>query len=390
MHKIWSIILSFYIGLVLINALILPPINFISIDNVIFPFAFIGTFFLFGKKQAFKWSFVIVILSVCSSLMSNYLADGVSIQELLWGIRILKTFTVGWSVFYLLSHHFELFNKLLFYCFIGFVSINALQLLEWNFILELYAPNQQMVDALNNSYLDGRIFGVTTNPNSNGLILALFGFYYFISNEKNKYILVAIAGLLVLMTQSRTAFIAFAIAMMALLLFKFLKKGKKYVFIFLTTSAITLLLIVNLKLNNLSSLFDGSAFQSHSLLNRFDVISQVLKVNESSFVFGQGKVNNMRELVGGSIDNEYAFVFLEYGLVGILILLITITFLIILASKKNFNKQAIGLLLIMFVCGLTNLSFSSLEVSALFILLFVAATFVKSGNQLREQNSTIE
>lgn len=375
MNRLIQILLICYVGLVLINSLLLPPIDFMSIDNLLFPFAFIAIVFQYRRNKAFQWSLLIVSISLLTGLISNYLSGGLTFNELFWLLRIVKTLTVGWAVYYLVSNHPSVFNTMLFVAFIGFSIINALQLLEWGFILELYASNQNSIDVLNNSYLDSRIFGVTTNPNSNGLILALFGFYYFMSNEKNKYNLIALASVLLLMTQSRTAFVAFVLTIMIVVLVRLVNRNRKYLFVFIAGSVLSLLLIVNLKLTNLSTLFNGKALSSNSITTRFKMFDEVIHVNKSTSLFGKGKLSNIPELIGGSIDNEFIYLYLEYGVIGLIVLLVTVVFMSILSMKLN--PYNLGLLLIMLICGLTNLTFSNLEVSAIFILLF-SASFLKN------------
>lgn len=375
MNRLIQILLICYVGLVLINSLLLPPIDFMSIDNLLFPFAFVAIVFQYRSNKAFQWSLLIVSISLLTGLISNYLSGGLTFNELFWLLRIVKTLTVGWAVYYLVNNHPSVFNTMLFTAFIGFSIINALQLLEWEFILELYASNQNSIDVLNNSYLDSRIFGVTTNPNSNGLILALFGFYYFMSNEKNKYYLIALASVLLLMTQSRTVFVAFALTIMIVVLVQLVNRNRKYLLLFIAGSVLSLLLIVNLKLTNLSSLFNGKALSSNSVTTRFKMFDEVIHVNKNTSLFGKGKLSNIPELIGGSIDNEFIYLYIEYGVVGLMILLITVVFLSVLSIKLN--PYNLGLLLIMLICGLTNLTFSNLEVSAIFILLF-SASFLKN------------
>lgn len=367
----YSVIL--YVCILLINALLLPPINFISLDNFLFPVALISIFYSYAKERVFKWSFVLVIFTIIGCLYSNYSANGLSFGEFLWSIRVLKVFTVGWSVYYLTKEYPVIFNKMILISFILFALINALELIEWNVILNSYAPNQIVIDELKNSFFDGRIFGVFSNPNSNGLVLSLFGYYFLLSKEKYRYLLVMITFSLLLMTQSRTAFIAFGFALLLFLLFKIIEKGKVYGLVTLALGSILVLFIAKLKLTNLSSLFNGTAFKSNSVNTRFEIGNEVLRVNESNIVFGQGKITNIPRLVGGSIDNEFLYVYLEYGLYGIIASLLFIILISCFSFSIENKKTTFGLILIMLICGLTNLSFSSLEVSGVFMVLFITS-----------------
>ena len=383
MTKTIKYIIISYIVLLVVNALLLPPLDIISIDNFLFPFALCSVIFLFYQKKEFQRSGLLVVFTLMGCLLSNYLSSGLSFIEFLWSIRIVKLFTAAWSAYYLLKENAPILRLLITITFIGFVIINALELLEWQYILDVYAPDQLTIDGLTESFFDNRVFGVFTNPNSNGLVLALFGFYYLISEEKNKFIYVGLAFSLLLMTQSRTAFIAFSVAVLLIVILEIVKKGRKFGVITIVIGFFLFLVLAKLKLNNLSSLFDGTAFKSNSVSTRFDIGHKVIEVNNSNVILGQGKINNIPNLIGGSIDNEYLYVYLEYGLIG----LVLSALLIILLSTFSFSyaqkRITLGLILIMLIGGLTNLSFSSLEVSGLFMILFV--TSVTNEDKINQQ-----
>ena len=373
MNRLIQILLICYVGLVLINSLLLPPIDFMSIDNLLFPFAFIVIVFQYRRNKIFQLSLALAIFTIVGCLYSNYLADGLSFGEFLWSIRVLKLFIIGWSVYFLAQGYPIILNKMILISFLLFVLINALQLIEWNVILKTYAPNKIVLDEFKNSFFDGRVFGVFSNPNSNGLVLSLFGYYFLLRKGKYRYLLVTITFSLLLMTQSRTAFIAFGCALLLLLFFKTMEKGRMYGVITLTLGSILVLFLARLKLTNLSSLFNGTAFKSNSVNTRFDIGNKVLQVNESDIIFGQGKITNIPSVVGGSIDNEFLYVYLEYGVYGIIASLLFIILISCFSFSIENKKTTFGLILIMLICGLTNLSFSSLEVSGVFMVLLITS-----------------
>lgn len=381
LNKYLKYSITLYVLIVIVNSILLPPLNSISPDNFIFPFALSSVIYFYHSNKLFRISGLVAIGIMTSALLSNYFAAGLTFGEILWSIRILKLFTIAWSTYYLMKEFSTRVHFVLILSFIGFSIINALQLLEVEMILKLYAPGREAIDAMLNSFFDNRIFGVFKNPNNNGLALALFAFYFLISEVKNKYIFFGISVVLMIMTQSRTAFLALTVASLLFLVFKVARKNLKSTLLIISSGVLFVAVLARLKLNNLSSLLDGTAFRSNSFTTRFDIADKVIDFNGNDVLFGQGKINNIPSLIGGSIDNEYLYVYLEYGLIGITMLLFAILLLSYLSLSSDQNKKSFGLILIMLICGMTNLTFSSLEVSGIFILLFVLSFSNTKGIQ---------
>ena len=95
---------------------------------------------------------------------------------------------------------------------------------------------------------------------------------------------------------------------------------------------------------------------------------------------------NIPEYLGYSIDNEYAFVYLEYGFVGIVALASLILLLIFLSVSNRYRIGNLGLIMVMLICGLTNLSFTNLEIAPIFFILFAGTStfFAYSKNPENE------
>ena len=363
--------LTVYLAVTIISALLLPPLNLISFDNFLFPLAGIAVLQLSFRKQLFWISAAVIGMITLSSLLSNYVNNGLTANELIWSVRWVKLLTLGWTVHYVIKENGAFFKLFIVAGFLGMVIINALQLMEVESIIDLYAVKQDATFSLTKNLLDGRMYGTVLNPNNNGLLLSLFAVYFLMSDLKWRHIYLIISSLLILMTQSRTAFIALIVVVGMLLLFRLWKKNKKQLLIFILGAAVLLFALVQLKFNNLSSLFDGTAFHSNSLNKRFEVIHNVIELNRESMLLGQGKLSNIPELVEGSIDNEYIYVYLQYGALGLLSLFAILIFFIRLSLKRNINTGNLGFLVVMLICGLTNLSFSNLEIGAMFTILFV-------------------
>ena len=372
MDKAIKYLLTVYLAVTIVSALLLPPLNFISFDNLLFPLAGLAVLQVNYRNKVFWISAGLIGLITLSSLLSNFISGGITSGEILWSVRWVKLFTLGWSVHYLMHENRTTLQSFIILGFLGMVIINALQLIGVDAVIDLYASKQEATVSLTRSLLDGRMFGTVLNPNNNGLLLSLFAVFFLGSNIRWKYVYVVISGLLILMTQSRTAFVALVCVVGILILFYLWKRSKKQLLIFLLGSAVALFALVQLKFTNLSSLFDGSAFHSNSLKKRYEVVHNVVETNADSMFFGQGKVNNIPELIGGSIDNEYFYVYLEYGVLGLISLFGVLMLLTGLSLRVKISPGNIGLLVVMLICGLTNLSFSNLEIGATFIILFVA------------------
>ena len=237
-----------------------------------------------------------------------------------------------------------------------------------------FASKAEISDLLTRSLIDGRLSGTFINPNNNGFVFALFGVYFLVSGERAKYILLSISGVLIVLSQSRTAFLAFLVVLVLVGLWLLSKHSRRRALYFLGGMCLFLMVAIQLNLKNLNSIFDGSAFRSNSITTRFEVIQKTIEVNEQNIWLGHGKINNIPDFLGYSIDNEYAYLYLEYGAIGIFFFLLLIGFLGILSMVQNKGHPvSIGLLLIMLVCGLTNLSFTNMEVGPVFALLFACA-----------------
>jgi hypothetical protein len=374
MDRLIKYVLTTYVAVVILNALLLPPVNVISLDNLIFPLAGIAVVITFFRNKTFLISAAIIGALLTSNLLSNYINDGLTLTEIAWTTRWLKLFAIGWSTYYVFRNNRQFFDGVLLIGFLGMVVINALQLMGVSSIIQLYASRVEVGESLLNSLVDGRLFGTFINPNNNGLIMAMFGVYFFTSNFRWKLVLMSLAGGIVLMTQSRTVFLAFVSVIALSGMYFLFKSNKKKFLMFLGGMVVLLLVLVQLKFSNLSSIFNGSAFYSNSITTRYRVVEKTIEANDATPWLGQGKINSFPEFFGDSIDDEYAYVYLEYGLIGLLLLGVLVVFLSILSIRNNkVSLAALGLIILMLICGLTNLSFSNMEIGPTFAVLLVAA-----------------
>ncbi len=390
MDKAIKYLLLIYVVLAACTSFLLPPSELMSLDNYIFPLASIAVLYKYRSHKAFWISAVIIGFITFSSLLSNYVNGGITVSELVWSLRYGKLFVLGWSVVSVISESRGSYQTILVFGFLGMVIVNALQLIGINSVIELYATKPETITSMTYNLLDGRLFGTVHNPNNNGLIFALFTVYFLVSKVPWKYVYVVISALMIILTQSRTAFIALVLVAGVIVVLHLWKKSKRQFLLFLGGSCVAILLLFQLKLSNLSSLFNGEAFYSNSLTTRFEMVDNVLKANAERSFLGMGKTNNIPEVIGGSIDNEYIYIYLEYGILGSMAFLVVLALLISISFRNGFSSGNIGLLIIMLICGLTNLSFSNLLIGVPFVLLFIglipATAGVTNVTKGQEQN----
>ena len=374
MNRVAKYTITSYLVLVAFSSLLFPPMNIISVDNWLLPFALLAITYSYFKNRIFWLNFFLVVLIIASSLISNYINNGLAFDEVLWSVRWLKLITIGWASYYLFTKNWKLTEGLILSVFIGITLINALQLMGVATIVEFYAPKAEISDLINRSLIDGRLSGTFMNPNNNGFVFALFGIYFLVSAVRAKYILVSISGVLIILSQSRTAFLAFLFAVLVVSIFVLYRDNRRRLLYFIGGLCVFLMIAIQLNLKNLNSIFDGSAFRSNSITTRIEVIQKTIEVNEQYMYLGHGKINDIPKFLGYSIDNEYAYLYLEYGVLGLFFFLLLLVFLIILSIAQNKGHPAsIGLILVMVFCGLTNLSFTNVEVGPVFAILFAGA-----------------
>lgn len=374
MNRIVSYIITLYVVIVAVSSLLLPPMNIISIDNWLLPFALLAIIYYYFKTRAFRINFLLIVLIIGSGIISNYINEGLTFNEILWSVRWLKLIIIGWASYYLYTNNRQFAESLILTVFIGVTFINALQLMGVHAIVDLYAPKAEISDLINRSLIDGRLSGTFMNPNNNGFVFALFGIYFLVFAVRAKYILVSISGVLIILSQSRSAFLAFLLTVLVVSIFVLYRDNRRRLLYFIGGLCVFFMIAIQLNLKNLNSIFDGSAFRSNSITTRIEVIQKTIEVNEQHMYLGHGKINDIPQFLGYSIDNEYAYLYLEYGVLGLFFFLLLLVFLIILSMAQNKGHPAsIGLILVMVFCGLTNLSFTNVEVGPVFAILFAGA-----------------
>ena len=367
----WNYILPIFAFSELFLNILLPVNSNYILGNYLFPVCFLALFYLYRKERRFQISLLLITLFCAVQILSNYLNKGINFSEFLWSIQWFKIFTLFWCGLYSFKNWHGLSCRILEFCFLTLAVINALQLMEIPLIIELYAPSVSYLDLINFSVLDTRIFGSFSNPNTNAAALLLFACFFLFYKIKNRWSYVAISGMLIFMTQSRTALLAFLVILLIYLLKNNRLHWKKTALYGSLSACIFATILLVFKFDYILMLFDGRIFESNSFLFRIASIKESIIANTDCFILGQGKVKNIPELIGYSIDNQYAYIYLEYGLVGLMVF----SAIIISILKHTITNRYYGAMLMLFVLlfiGVSNLSFSNSNLISLYAILLGA------------------
>lgn len=369
LNKAISYLNFIYIMLILIVDLFLPRINIISLSNLLLPIVLIAGIYVF-KNNKNLYLFGIFILLVCAyKLLMNFLVVPLTSSELSYVLRPLKIAAIIMAVAQLMRTMQRQLQVLINITFFGLVIITAFQLMNIDYFIDIYASQQSAADFVKYSLIDGRVTCVFLNPNNLGFIALLFILYYYRSYLSNKLSFIFLAFIVVLFSQSRTIILAtISLAMIEFIRVAFYIKKQKINYWLISSIAISVVAIC-LTLPNTRSLILGTAFKSSSFQTRVEIVEKVKSVNAEYRLFGRGKLNNITELIGGSIDNEYAVIYLEYGFLGLLIVLGVFISLFALTWKLKPDVFFPHVLFLLLIVGFTNLSFSNYEILPSLIVL---------------------
>lgn len=383
LSKISKIILVIYITLNILDALLLPAIQFISLDNFLIPLVGIIILNSFWKNKTFQITFILVLVKVVTEFLSNYFIGFVWSNFAYSGIWI-KYFLFIWSCCYLMTRNLNIKiidNILIFFTTI-LIVINCIQLLRIDYISKalesIYVHRQDLID-YNFAGFDGfRLNGTQTNPNDNGIMLLLLMCFFYLRKIKYKEIWAILLVMLILLTQSRTAFIS--LCFISFLYFLPVMKSISYrkVMIIISSILISFTLLIILGFKTLLLLFNGSAFTSNSFMVRLGNIKEVTYGLDNHQFFGYGKIQSFQLFFGRSIDNELAYELAQYGFLGLLLYLLIIAVMHFLIQKYSGVRRAFMFTGLILLFGVTNLSLLNSEVGILFCMFFILLILARS------------
>lgn len=375
----WKYIFALYLGLNLLLDIALPSRLNISYLNYLFPLVLVLLIIVYRQKPAFRHSMILIGGYCIYQLAVNTLIQPLGFAEILWSFQYLKILTLFWCGYYAWDNNKRIFTHLLDAMFVLLALINILQLMEINSVLEFYAPSANYLHESTSSVLDSRLYGSFLNPNNNALALLLFLIYYLFSKRDLKWSFVVISGLIIFMTQSRTALLLMLFVFGVYLVFKSNINRKNLVLFGVLGLALFSGVLAVFKFDYILMLIDGRIFTSSSFLSRTEAISTVIDINKNSWLIGQGKVSDIPSLIGYSVDNQYLFIYLEYGIGGIM-LFITIISYVLWQTLKPKNTMSTCLIMCLIFAGLSNLSFSNGELISIYTALLASAFFLNTDS----------
>lgn len=373
----WKYIFVLYIALCLIIDVVLPSNLHFSYVNYLFPVVFVLLINEYRQKSAFMYSMILAGGFCLYQVGVNVFIQPLSFAEVLWSFQYLKIFTLFWCGYFAWEHNKHLFSSLIDLVFVLLALINIIQLMEVSAMLEFYAPSANYLQESSYSILDSRLYGSFLNPNNNALALLLFLVYYLFSERDLKWSFVVISGCILFMTQSRTALLLMLMAIGIFVFFKSTISQKKLAIVGVLGIALFSGLLAVFKFDYILMLIDGRIFSSSSFLTRADAVNAVIDINKGSWLIGQGKVSDIPSLIGYSVDNQYMYTYLEYGIVGVMLFAL----LVVYAFKKAIkplNLISTTLLLCLIFAGLSNLSFSNGELLSIYTALLASSFFLNT------------
>ena len=368
--------------LILLDVLVLPSLQYIAFDNFLIPIVGILLLKEFWNNKTFQFTALLILIKVGTEFLSNYLGEFTWSNFAYTGIWV-KYFLFTWSCYYLMTKHqnTQLVDNSLILFAVILILVNCIQLLRIDNISKafesVYVHRQDLID-YNFAGFDGfRLNGTQTNPNDNGIALLLLMCLFYLRKIRNKEIWAAIFVILILLTQSRTAFIS--LCFISILYFLPVLKTLNFKKIIAITSALVIAfsLMIVLGFNTLLLLFDGSAFQSNSFMVRVGNVQEVSNKLDGYYLFGYGKIQSFKSFFGRSIDNEIAFELAQFGMIGLFLYLLLIGVMHFLVQRQSGKRRAFMLTGLILLFGTTNLSLLNSQVGILFCVFFILLFFAR-------------
>lgn len=351
------------------------------IDNYLFVFAFI-----FVVKNAYNHKLARQILGaflflLCWSFLSQLLRGETNLlAHVSYYFLFLKFAVILLSAFFLVKSmtSFSRLYKIIDGVFLSLVAINLFLTINpfglGELLQYIYKPSVYTNFVYYNEPGAYRLAGTQLNPNDNAIIWACFLLFYG-QRMKEKWVFVALALGLVLLTQSRTIVLIITLIALYYLIRLYAKRidVKRLIII----GPIVLLAAVLMIMNSsyLLSLFTGEAFVSISFLTRLDNYQYLGSYTLSEWILGRGRVTNPIETLGFSIDSEYLGLILQFGIVG-LIGWIYLQFVLVKESLKG-NSLLLSIVFLVVLTSFTNFTFLSIQIGVLlscFVGLSLATT----------------
>jgi hypothetical protein len=246
-----------------------------------------------------------------------------------------------------------------------------------------------------------RSLGLSPGPGQHGVLSLLMVFFFATLIFYNQSTFSRVLGLLfsvlsLLMSQSKTCLIIFVFVGAIFICFVFVSRGhliRISLTIFLTTIIFTLiyfsqdLLLIFRDINRLFESGTGVSSMTARLKMWSEMLDTVSDSNIFMILFGAGRSYfEYKQLHHGFFDNDYVYVYVSYGLVGLLTFVITIVYYLFFNVLKYKRMSLINKIIYMTVLAG---SLSSLSLDFYFdvkIIPILALLFALRRNELNSNN----
>lgn len=320
-----------YASVCLVNALFFPSSWNLTLDNYLFPFAFIHMLWVLFENKGLRIFFLGFFLIFGWGIISDVANNHALAKDHLMGMLILLKWPVIIASFInneiTIKWHSQS-SKWIDGLFLLLAGVNIFIILNpsgFGEDLQVFFSSKEYVQFVYfNESGSFRLSGTAANPNDNAAIFGAFVLYYLHFRDKEKWMYVALAVLLIFFTQSRTALIAVVLASIFLKRhhFREILSRSKRIYYLIILLLIPLLTGIVLMSRNVTSLFTGEAFISSSFLTRISNFRHFSESSDLSQLIGYGKINDPFQRFNFYFDSEYVAMLFQFGWIGLLLLLL--------------------------------------------------------------------
>ncbi len=376
----------------LIGELFWPAHLRFLLDDFFFPFGLLFLGYIFLKKKEWRWFIGAFVLLSLWGLSSDLLANHpLQLQPLSSLVRWLK-----WPIFCVtiaqiggLNINKRNVENGIVAIFLSLAAINFVMLLNpfglGQAMTEIYGPKPEVILANYQEFGAFRLSGTFLNPNNNAGIFALFLLFFLHLNAKKYWKYVLLGFVFIFLTQSRTTLI-----LSMLILGIYIIRSTSYRFKFVIIPLAIAVLFGGMLLfrsRSLLSLFDGSAFQSNSWLQRMEHYGIFNDSTISELIMGRGIILDPITQVGFYFDSEYLSVLYQFGIIGILCWLVVLFQLTRITNGKNLPSGfSLSMLILILGISITNFAFFNVEFATLLSVLCGSWIFLQSPDKFHNDS----
>lgn len=394
--KKWETILHYlsllFVVFSLAGELFFPANMRFILDDLFFPFGALFLAITFFKSPKWRWFIFVFGTMAAWGMVSDIFANGtLRIAPLGMLVRWLKWPIMCITITELAQLKItrrQVENGIVI-SFLGLAAINILMMLNplgfGRWLSELYSPKMDVLLSNYHEFGAFRLSGTMLNPNNNAILFGLFLIFFVHANPRKYWKYILLAFTLIFLTQSRTVML---LVLLILGLYVIRENSRRVNLVLIPTAIISLFGGLFLfRSTNLVSMFNGSAFRSNSWTVRVEHYDILFNSGLKELILGHGIILDPIGTVGFYFDSEYLSIGYQYGIIGLLILVIIIAFLFLVARIAN-PKSTFSWALVIFIFGIaaTNFTFLNVECATLMMILFGAWLFLQSDNKLNNHS----